>query len=103
MALNGLFGYPKFSKLGVPKEILSKDILDIFQNENYQMIIINSKYEMATDELNEQVTKVNEIIKKYDENAIKEYDNLIKVAKDLNLNLNNIDKRGYPYHIIYND
>ena len=70
MALNGLFGYPKFSKLGVPKEILSKDILDIFQNENYQMIIINSKYEMATDELNEQVTKVNEIIKKYDENAI---------------------------------
>ena len=34
------------------------------------MIIINSKYEMATDELNEQVTKVNEIIKKYDEDAI---------------------------------
>ncbi len=34
------------------------------------MVIINSNYEMATDELNEQVSKVNEIIKKYDENAI---------------------------------
>ena len=34
------------------------------------MILINSKYEMATDELNEQVTKINDIIKEYDENAI---------------------------------
>ena len=28
------------------------------------MIIINSKYEMATNELNKQVTKVNDIIKR---------------------------------------
>ena len=34
------------------------------------MVIINSKYEMATNELNEQVTKVNEISKRYDENSI---------------------------------
>ncbi len=40
-------------------------------------------------------------VKKYNESAICEYDKLLKVAKDLNLNLNNIDKRGYPYHIIY--
>lgn len=63
-------GFSKISDLGIPKEVLPKDVLDIFQNENYQMIIINSKYEMATDELNSQVNKVNEIIKKYDENAI---------------------------------
>lgn len=63
-------GYSKIAKSGVPKEILPKDIVEIFQNDKYQMILINSKYEMATDELNEQVTKVNEIIKKYDENAI---------------------------------
>jgi len=63
-------GYSKIRNTGIPKEMLPKDILDIFQNEDYQMIIINSKYDMATDELNEQVTKVNEIIKKYDENAI---------------------------------
>lgn len=63
-------GYPKFSNLGIPKESLPKDLLDIFQNDKYQMIIINSNYEMATDELNAQVTEINEIIKKYDENAI---------------------------------
>ncbi len=63
-------GYSKIADLGIPKEVLPEDLLEIFQNDEYQMIIINSKYEMATDELNEQVTKVNEIIKKYDENAI---------------------------------
>lgn len=64
------FGYSKIADLGLPKESLPKDLLDIFQNDKYQMIIINSKYEMATDELNEQVGKVNDIIKKYDEHAI---------------------------------
>lgn len=63
-------GYSKIADLGIPKEALPNDLVDIFQNEKYQMILINSKYEMATDELNNQVTKVNEIIKKYDENAI---------------------------------
>lgn len=63
-------GYSKIGENSIPKETLPKDILEIFQNDEYQMLIINSKYEMATDELNEQVTKINEIIKKYDENAI---------------------------------
>lgn len=63
-------GYAKIADNGIPKEVIPQDILEIFQSDKYQMIIINSKYEMATDELNEQVTKVNEIIKKYDENAI---------------------------------
>lgn len=72
-ALDGIewtIGYSKIANTGIPKDMLSKDILDIFQNEDYQMIIINSNYEMATDALNNQVTKVNEIIKRYDENAI---------------------------------
>lgn len=63
-------GYSKMSNLGIPKEMIPQEVLEIFQNEKYQMILINSHYEMATDELNNQVTRVNEIIKKYDENAI---------------------------------
>ena len=63
-------GYSKIGEQGIPKEMLPQDILEIFQKDKYQMLIINSKYEMATDELNDQVTKVNEIIKRYDENAI---------------------------------
>lgn len=63
-------GYSKISSLGIPKEALSEEILNIFQNDKYQIIIINSNYEMATDELNNQIEEVNKIVKEYDENAI---------------------------------
>ena len=62
--------YAKIANLGIPKNALPDDVINIFQNDKYQMIIINSKYEMATDKLNEQVSQINEITKKYDENAI---------------------------------
>ena len=54
----------------IPKDMMPEDLSKIFESDKYQMIIINSKYEMATDELNEQIAKVNEIIKKYDDTAI---------------------------------
>lgn len=63
-------GYSNLSDLGIPKEFLPDDLLSIFQNDKYQMILINSSYEMATDELNNQVNEVSNIIKKYDKNAI---------------------------------
>lgn len=62
-------GYPKVAE-AVPDSMLPEEIKSVFENEDYQMIIINSSYEMATDELNEQITKVNEIVKTYDEKAI---------------------------------
>lgn len=62
--------YSKIGSMGVPKGALPEDIVSIFQSDKYQMILINSKYEMATDELNAQVETINQIIKKYDENAI---------------------------------
>lgn len=62
--------YSKIGSMGVPKGALPGDIVSIFQSDKYQMILINSKYEMATDELNAQVETINQIIKKYDENAI---------------------------------
>ncbi len=62
-------GYPKISKI-VPAKVLPDDIKSVFQNDKYQLIILNSKYEIATDELNSQVDEVNKILKEYDENAI---------------------------------
>ena len=54
----------------IPKEMLSDDIKSVFEKNNYQMIIVNSKYEVATDELNNQIAEVNNIIKQYDDTAI---------------------------------
>lgn len=54
----------------LPKEILSDDIKSIFTSENYQMIIVSSKYEIASDELNNQINEINKIVKEYDEKGM---------------------------------
>lgn len=62
-------GYSKMSKV-LPTEMLPEDVKSIFISDKYQLILINSSFEMATDELNNQVNTINNIIKKYDEKAI---------------------------------
>lgn len=55
---------------GITDDMIPEKFKKIYETDNYKMIIIASKYDIATDELNEQITSVNNIIKKYDENAI---------------------------------
>lgn len=62
--------YSKIAGTNLPDEILPQDIKEVFENDKYQLVLINSSYEMATDELNHQITHINEIVKNYDENAI---------------------------------
>lgn len=57
------------SKSGID-QILSNDITKIYKSDKYEMIFFNSLYDIATDELNNQIDVVNELVKKYDENAI---------------------------------
>ena len=60
----------KLSKAGIPTEMLPGDLTKKIKNEKYQLVVINSKYEMATNELNKQIEEINKIIEKYDKNAI---------------------------------
>ena len=59
-----------FNRYGISDDILPVKIKNMLETDKYKMLLINSKYEIATDELNEQITKINTIIKKYDKNAI---------------------------------
>ena len=63
-------GYSKITESGIPEEIIPEDIKSVFQTGDYQLVVISSDYELATDELNEQVDKINSIIKEYDEDAL---------------------------------
>ncbi len=59
------------------------------------------KYEISLDFVKDLGYFIEIEVKKYTKSPIDEYSDLLKLAKNLNLNLDNIDKRGYPYHIIY--
>ena len=58
------------NKYGISNDILPSKIKNMLETDKYKLILVNSKYEIATDELNEQISKLNTIIKKYDKNAI---------------------------------
>ncbi len=61
------------------------------------------KYEIVLDEVKNLGYFIEIEVKEYSNAAQEEYDALLRLAKELNLNLNNLDKRGYPYHLIYKD
>ena len=55
---------------GLPESMLPDDIVKVISNDKYQLVIVNSTYEVASDELNNQISAVNKIVKKYDKKAI---------------------------------
>ena len=63
-------GMSKLESVGVPEEMIPDEVLAKAQNDKYKIIVINSLYEMATPEINNQISQVNNIIAKYDQNAI---------------------------------
>ncbi len=54
----------------VPEEILPDSITGILKSDKYQLYLVSSKYKVASDEVNRQVSEINKIIKKYDKNAM---------------------------------
>ena len=59
-----------FNKYGISNDIIPLRIRRMLKTDKYELILVNSKYEIATDELNDQIAKLNTIINKYDKNAI---------------------------------
>ena len=60
----------KLAEAGITEDMLSNDIKSMVNDGKHQMILLSSKYETATSQLNDQITKVNAIAKSYDKNAI---------------------------------
>lgn len=51
---------------GIPKEFIPDSILSKLQSENWEMLLINSEYKVASEKVNDQVDSIYSILKKYD-------------------------------------
>ena len=60
----------KLNELGINEMMINDDIKDIFENEKYKLILVNSTYELATNSLNKQISKIEKVVHKYDKKAI---------------------------------
>lgn len=54
----------------VPEEIIPESILSILKSDKWELLLINSEYKVASDAVNDQITELNGIIKKYDPSAM---------------------------------
>ncbi len=50
----------------VPEEMIPKSIKEVLQSDNWELMLINSEYKTASDEVNGQIDSLNTILKKYD-------------------------------------
>lgn len=54
----------------IPEDIIPQDVLNVLKNEKYQLFVISSEYEVASDNVNNQIDAINTILKKYDEEGM---------------------------------
>ena len=54
----------------IPEEAIPDNIKKIMKSGDYQMMLISSEYAVATDEVNEQIDSINEIVEKYSDKAM---------------------------------
>lgn len=68
--VDAVVGSSLLSDYGISAEILGDELRDVMETENYSMMLVVSNYGIATDELNEQIARINEIVDSYDDGAI---------------------------------
>ena len=54
----------------VPEEILPERLVSTLKSGNWELLLINSEYKVASDKVNQQIDELNAILKKYDENGM---------------------------------
>ena len=54
----------------IPDSVIPSDVSGMLKGDNYQLMLVTTEYKTASDEVNNQITELQEITKKYDENSM---------------------------------
>lgn len=54
----------------LPREMIPEALKKELKGENYQIMMVGSEYKIASDEVNEQIDRINAIVKGYDDKAM---------------------------------
>lgn len=67
--VNSVLSKTKLTGYMIPDYIIPDKILDQFEKNGYQMIMLQSKYKVASDEVNRQIKEIKDITNDYDKTA----------------------------------
>lgn len=68
--VNWVIGLNTIKGESVPEEVIPDEIKNAAEDENWQLILIGSKYQVASDEVNQQVTELQSLAKNYDSSSM---------------------------------
>ncbi|MBE5843359.1 MAG: hypothetical protein E7302_04145 [Butyrivibrio sp.] len=68
--IDGVLGVESLIGPTFPKSMVPDKLLEELESDQYQMLMLTSKYKTASDEVNAQIEEVGQIVKSYDENAM---------------------------------
>ena len=54
----------------VPEEVIPDSVKNIMKSDKWQMMLVGSEYEVASPEINEQISQLSKIMKEYDKNGM---------------------------------
>ncbi|MBE6863055.1 MAG: hypothetical protein E7495_00580 [Ruminococcus flavefaciens] len=63
-------GFNTLAGPAIPEEVIPEDLRSKLKGDEYQLILIGSEYEVASDKVNEQVGNLSKIAAKYDDKAM---------------------------------
>lgn len=52
------------------ESMIPKEIKDILESDNYELMLITNEYQTASEEVNDQINELNQILKSYDKNGM---------------------------------
>ena len=67
--ISRVISYNSLIGSGIPEFFLPEKIRKLFRSDDYQLLMMTSTFEPATDETKAQLTEVQEIVSRYDPNA----------------------------------
>lgn len=67
--INSVLSKSQIKGAMIPDEILPDKLIDNFERNAYQMVMIQSKYKVASDEVHDQINQLKNIVVNYDKNA----------------------------------
>jgi len=54
----------------VPEEFLPESVTSMLKSDNWRLLLINSEYKVASDAVNAQIGRLNDILKRYDQGGM---------------------------------
>lgn len=63
-------GFNSLVGTAIPEELIPDNLRDLLKSDKYQLMLINSEYKVATDNVNQQIDAINTIVHKYDANGM---------------------------------